>query len=122
MFSLVSASELLMSCQSVSLTGILLMDLYEIRGGRLGVIAEEAEHQELEADLSSMHLHKGKVSNGRGQATPQKSLPFEEGEQSSPSPTGADDGYDDMYKEEGIEVRILLTASTLNDVLMKFLT
>lgn len=122
MFSLASASELLMPCQSVSLTVILLMDLYEIRGGRLGVIAEEAEHQEFEADLSSMHPHKDKVSNRRGQATLQKSLPFEQGEHSSPSPTGADDGYDDICKEEGIEVRILLTASMLNEALMKFLT
>lgn len=87
------------------------MDLYEIRGGRLGMIAEEAEHQELEADLSGMHPHKDNISNRRGPATPQKSLPFEQDEHSSPSPTGADDGYDE---EEGIEVRILLTASTLN--------
>lgn len=38
----------------LSPTVILLMDLYEIRGGRLGVIAEEAELQEVQPDLSSM--------------------------------------------------------------------
>lgn len=108
-----------MPYQSVSLTVTLLMDLFEIKGGRLGVIAEEAEHQELEADLSSMHPYKDKDSYRRGQATLQKSLAFEQGEHSSPSPTGADDGYDE---KEGIEVRILLTASTLNQAKMTFLT
>lgn len=97
------------------------MDLYEIREGRLDAIAEEAEHQELEADLFHMHPHKDKVSNTLGQAALQKSLPFEQGEHSSPSLTGADDGYDDVYKEEGIEVRIRLTVSMVNHDLMKFL-
>lgn len=91
----------------MSLTVILLMDLHEIRGGRLGVIAEEAEQQEVEADLSRLHPNNDKASNRRGQAIFQNSLSFEQGEHSSPSPTGADDGYDDMYKNEGIEVRIL---------------
>lgn len=85
------------------------MDLYEIRGGRLGVIAEEAEHQELETDLSCMRPHKDKALNKRGQASLQKSFPCEQCEHSSPSP--GEDGYNDMNKEEGIEVRILLTAS-----------
>lgn len=97
------------------------MDLYEIRGGRLGVISEEAEQQDLEANLSSMNPHKDKVSSRRGQASLQKSLPFQQGEHSSPSPTGADDGYDDMFEDGGIEVRTLLTASALNHALMTFL-
>lgn len=104
----------------MSLTVILLMDLYEIREGRLGVITEEAEQQELETDLSSMQSHKDMVSNRRGRAALQKSLPLEQGEQSSPSPTGADDKCD-AFREEGIEVRILLPASILNHALMKFL-
>ncbi|TWW67853.1 SPRY domain-containing protein 2 [Takifugu flavidus] len=78
------------------------MDLYEIRGGRLGVITEEAEQQELQTDLSSMQSHKDKVSNRRGRAALQKSLPLEQGKQSSPSPTGADDKCD-AFREEGIE-------------------
>lgn len=118
MFSLSSAPELLKPCHSASLTVILLMDLYEIRGGRLGVITEEAEQQELQTDLSSMQSHKDKVSNRRGQAALQKSLPLEQGKQSSPS--GADDKCD-AFREEGIVVRILLRASILNHPLMKFL-
>lgn len=114
MFSLSSAPELLKPCHSASLTVILLMDLYE----RLGVITEEAEQQELQTDLSSMQSHKDKVSNRRGQATLQKSLPLEQGEQSSPS--GADDKCD-AFREEGIDVRILLLALILNHTLMKFL-
>lgn len=94
------------------------MDLYEIRGGRLGVIAEEAEHQELETDLSSMQSNKDKVSKRRGRVPLPKSLPFEQAERSSPSPTGADDGRD----EEEIEVRTPLAASILNHSLMTFLT
>lgn len=119
MFSLSSAPELLKPCHSASLTVILLMDLYEIRGGRLGVITEEAEQQELQTDLSSMQSHKDKVSNRRGRAALQKSLPLEQGEQSSLSPTGANEKCD-AFGEEGIEVRILLPASILNHALMKF--
>lgn len=60
------------------------MDLYEIRGGRLGVIAEEAEHQ----DFTAMETYN--VC-------------------SSPSPTGAEDGSDDddVCKEGETEVRTL---------------
>lgn len=103
MFSLSSAPELLKPCHSASLTVILLMDLYEIRGGRLGVITEEAEQQELQTDLSSMQ------SNRRGRAALQKSLPLEQGKQSFLSPTGADD-KSDAFREEEIKVRILLPA------------
>lgn len=118
MFSLSSAPELLKPCHSASLTVILLMDLYEIRGGRLGVITEEAEQQELQTDLSSMQSHKEKISNRRRQAALQKSLPLEQDEQTSPS--GADDKCD-AFREKGIEVRIKLPASILNHALTKFL-
>lgn len=121
MFSLALAPELLKLCHSASPTVILLMDLYEIRGGRLGVIAEEAELQEVQTDLSSTQPPKDKVSNRRRQAALQKSLPFEQHEQSSPSLTGEDDRCDDVFREEEIEVSILLPASILNHALMKFM-
>lgn len=105
-----------MLCHSVPLT-VLLMDLYEIRGGRLGVISEEAEHQEIETDLSTMQALKEKVSHRRARATLQKSISHEEGECSSPSPTGAEDGCSEEF-QEGIAVRMLLTASQLNQALI----
>lgn len=65
------------------------MDLYEIRGGRLGVIAEEAELQELSRESTAMQTY----NVG-----------------SPPSPTGAEDGSDgeeDAFKEGETEVRTL---------------
>lgn len=65
------------------------MDLYEIRGGRLGVIAEEAELQELSRESTAMETY----NVG-----------------SPPSPTGAEDGSDgeeDAFKEGETEVRTL---------------
>lgn len=98
-----------MDCQS---TVILLMDLYEIRGGRLDVIAEEAEHQELDRDVTNMEHHenrKGRTTHNaptlqRFSVDTNESLCFEPCEDSSPSPTGAEDGHDDVFKEEGAEV------------------
>lgn len=63
------------------------MDLYEIRGDRLGVIAEEAELQELSRESTAM-----------------------DNVGSPPSPTGAEDGSDgeeDAFKEGETEVRTL---------------
>lgn len=61
------------------------MDLYEIRGGRLGVIAEEAELQELSRESTAMETY----NVG-----------------SPPSPTGAEDGSDGEEDAE-TEVRTL---------------
>lgn len=88
------------------------MDLYEIRGGRLDVIAEEAEHQELDRDVTNMEHHKNRKGRStqdaptfqRFSVDTNESLCFEPCEDSSPSPTGAEDGHDDVFKEEGVEV------------------
>ncbi|XP_070817114.1 fibronectin type III and SPRY domain-containing protein 2 [Chaetodon trifascialis] len=88
------------------------MDLYEIRGGRLDVIAEEAEHQELGRASTTMEPYNVVPDRG-GRATrdvstfqrfsvgTNESLRFEPCEGSSPSPTGAEDGHDDddVFKE-----------------------
>lgn len=87
------------------------MDLYEIRGGRLDVIAEEAEHQELDRDVTNMEHHKNKKGRTtrdvptlqRFSVDTNESLCFEPCEDSSPSPTGAEDGHDDVF-QEGAEV------------------
>lgn len=84
------------------------MDLYDVRGGRLGVITEEAEHQE--------SMERGVLDGGgrviRDTGTLQRfsvdtnqSLHFEPCEDAAPSPTGAEDGYDDdVFKEKASEV------------------
>ncbi len=106
-------------------TVILLMDLYEIRGGTLDVIAEEAEHQELSRASNTMESYTV-GSNRGGRATrdvstfqrfsvdTNESLRFEPCEDASPSPTGAEDGYDDdddddddVFQEGEIEVGTL---------------
>lgn len=72
------------------------MDLHDIRGGWLGVIKEEAEYQE------STTMEKGfSASTARGDGTFPRTT-----EDSTPSPTGADDGQDDVeeLKEEAAEV------------------
>ncbi|XP_051236592.1 fibronectin type III and SPRY domain-containing protein 2 [Dicentrarchus labrax] len=88
------------------------MDLYDIRGGRLDVIAEEAEHQELSRESTTMEPYNVVTDRG-GRATrdvstfqrfsvdTNESLRFEPCEDSSPSPTGAEDGLDDdeVFKE-----------------------
>lgn len=95
------------------------MDLYEIRGGRLDVIAEEApsgeEYQELGRESATMEPFL--VAAGRGgRATrdvstfqrfsidTNESLHFEPCEDGAPSPTGADDGHDDVFEEHETEV------------------
>lgn len=71
------------------------MDLYDIRGGRLRVIKEEAEYQE------STTMERGfSASTTRGDGVLPRIT-----EDSTPSPTGADDGQDDVeeLKEEAAE-------------------
>nr|XP_046248147.1 fibronectin type III and SPRY domain-containing protein 2 [Scatophagus argus]XP_046248155.1 fibronectin type III and SPRY domain-containing protein 2 [Scatophagus argus]XP_046248163.1 fibronectin type III and SPRY domain-containing protein 2 [Scatophagus argus] len=88
------------------------MDLYEIRGGRLDVIAEEVEHPELSRESNIMEPHSvvsdKEERTNRGVSTFQRfsvdtieSLRSEPREDSSPSPTGADDRHDDenVFKE-----------------------
>ena len=93
------------------------MDLCEIRGGRLDVITEEAEHQELlSRGSSTMDPHCVASDRGRRAARDistfqrfsvdtNESLQFEPCED-SPSPTGAEDGLDDddVFKEGETEV------------------
>ncbi|XP_074476028.1 fibronectin type III and SPRY domain-containing protein 2 [Sebastes fasciatus] len=80
------------------------MDLCEIRGGRLDVIAEEAEHQEL--SRATMADRGGRATQGvstfqRFSVDTNESLHFEPCEDSLPSLTGAEDGLDDdnVFKE-----------------------
>uniref|UniRef100_A0A3P8QHK5 Fibronectin type III and SPRY domain containing 2 n=1 Tax=Astatotilapia calliptera TaxID=8154 RepID=A0A3P8QHK5_ASTCA len=73
------------------------MDLYEIRGGRLGVIAEEAELQELSRESTAMETY----NVG-----------------SPPSPTAAEDGSDgeeDAFKEGETEGEIILIRDQLQE-------
>lgn len=73
------------------------MDLYDIRGGRLGVIKEEAEYQE-----AATTMERGfSARTTRGDTIYPRIT-----EDSTPSPTGADDGQDDNeeLKEEAAEV------------------
>lgn len=87
------------------------MDLFEIRGGMLDVIAEESEHQELSQESSTMETFGVGRDRGRGQGTTfqrfsvdtNESLHFEPCDDNSPSPTGAEDGHDDVFKEGGTE-------------------
>ncbi|XP_033846538.1 fibronectin type III and SPRY domain-containing protein 2 [Periophthalmus magnuspinnatus] len=84
------------------------MDLFEICGGRLDVIEEESEHLDLSRDPSRME---GPAVGGQGRGATQvqrgalqrfsvdtnDSLRFEPCD--TPSPTGADDGQDDVFKD-----------------------
>ncbi|CAN9507174.1 unnamed protein product [Ophioblennius macclurei] len=89
------------------------MDLYDARGGGLSVIAEEAELRELSRESTSAET--------RGRAAPaasalqrfsvdtDDSFRFDPCENSSPSPTGAEDGQDDqddVFKEGETEGEI----------------
>lgn len=92
------------------------MDLYDIRGGKLDVIAEEAEHQDLSRESTTMEPSRDRGGRAtRGVSTFQRfsvdtneSLRFEPCEDSTPSPTGAEDGHDDddddVFKEGETEV------------------
>ncbi|XP_060924175.1 fibronectin type III and SPRY domain-containing protein 2 [Limanda limanda] len=104
------------------------MDLFEIRGGHLDVITEEAEHQELlSRGPSTMDPHSGASDRGRRAtqniSTFQRfsvdtddSLRFEPCED-SPSPTGAEDGLDDdeddVFKYGETETEIGTTRNRL---------
>ena len=105
------------------------MDLYEIRGGRLDVISEEAEHQ-LSRDSTTME-HSDVVPDRGARATREvstfqrfsvdtnESLRFEPCEDSSPSPTGAEDGLDDVFKEGKTEVGCIWFKSHFQESLVK---
>lgn len=100
-----------MDCKPPTATVTLLMDLNEIKGGRLDVIAEEAEHQELSRELTTMADRGGRATRGvstfqRFSIDTNESLRFEPCEDSLPSPTGAGEGLDDddVFKEKGTEV------------------
>lgn len=89
------------------------MDLYDIRGGRLGVIKEEAEYQE------STTMERGfSASTARGDGALPRIT-----EDSTPSPTGADDGQDDVeeLKEEAAEVGTAKITLTLHISFIDFL-
>lgn len=97
------------------------MDLYELREGRLDVIAEEAEHQETSRESSFMEPRglvpdrpRRAAQDGstfqRFSVSTNESLRFEPCEGSTPSPTGAEDGHDDdeddVFKEGETEVGV----------------
>lgn len=63
------------------------MDLYDIRGGRLGAIKEEAEYQETTTPMDRSISVRG----AQGDVTFPRI-----NEDSTPSPTGADDGQDEV--------------------------
>lgn len=98
------------------------MDLYDIRGGRLDVIAEEAEHQELSRESTTMEPSRDEGGRAtRDMYTLQRfsmdtneSLRFEPYEGSTPSSTEAEDGHDDdVFKEEENENEINTTRNHL---------
>ncbi|XP_041838355.1 fibronectin type III and SPRY domain-containing protein 2 [Melanotaenia boesemani] len=88
------------------------MDLSEIRG-RLDVIAEEAEQQDLSRESTTMETNnvlpdKGGRTFQRFSVNTNESLHFDPCEGSSPSPTGAEDGHDnDVFKIEQNESEII---------------
>uniref|UniRef100_A0A3Q1F7Z5 Fibronectin type III and SPRY domain containing 2 n=1 Tax=Acanthochromis polyacanthus TaxID=80966 RepID=A0A3Q1F7Z5_9TELE len=96
------------------------MDLYEIRGGRLDVIAEEGELSRESTTMETYNVAAGSgARTARDVSTFQRfsigtneSLRFEPCEASTPSPTGAEDGCgdddddDDVFKEEDTESEI----------------
>ncbi|XP_023264554.1 fibronectin type III and SPRY domain-containing protein 2 [Seriola lalandi dorsalis] len=106
------------------------MDLYEIRGGKLDVITEEAENQDLSRESNTMEPYKVASARG-GRATrdistlqrfsvgTNESLRFERCEDSPPSPTGAEDGLDDddddddVFREGETESEIVMTRNHL---------
>lgn len=104
------------------------MDLYEIRGGRLGVITEEAEHQELSRGSTAMEPYSVVPDRGgrsardvstfqRFSVDTNESLRFEPCDGSSPSPTGAEDGHDDddVFQEGETEVGDTNTVLAFSD-------
>ncbi|XP_056268786.1 fibronectin type III and SPRY domain-containing protein 2 isoform X3 [Pseudoliparis swirei] len=83
------------------------MDLYEIRGGLLDVIAEEAEHQESTMADGGGRATRGVSTFQRFSVDTNESLCFEPCEDSLPSPTGAQDGLEDVFKEGETESEIV---------------
>ncbi|TMS13236.1 Fibronectin type III and SPRY domain-containing protein 2 [Larimichthys crocea] len=100
------------------------MDLYDIRGGTLDVIREESEHQELSRESTTMEPYNVVADRG-GRATrdvstfqrfsidTNESLRFDPCEDSSPSPTGAEDGNDDVFQQEETESEIVTIRNRL---------
>ncbi|XP_034536298.1 fibronectin type III and SPRY domain-containing protein 2 [Notolabrus celidotus] len=95
------------------------MDLYEIRVERLGTIAEEAEHQGLSRESTTMDRG-GRTTRDvstfqRFSVDTNESLHFEPCEDNPPSPTGAEDGNDedDVFKDEGAESEIVTIRNRL---------
>ncbi|XP_008284863.1 fibronectin type III and SPRY domain-containing protein 2 [Stegastes partitus] len=92
------------------------MDLYEIRGGRLDVIAEEGELSRESATMETFNVAAdsgGRTARDvstfqRFSVGTNESLRFEPCEDSTPSPTGAEDGCDDdVFKEGNDESEII---------------
>lgn len=87
-----------------------LMDLNDIRGGRLDVISEESEQQDFSRESSTMEAYTVVPEPGgrtfqRFSVNTNESLRFEPCEDSCPSPTGAEDGRDDVFEKGECEVR-----------------
>lgn len=85
------------------------MDLNDIRAGRLDVITEESEHQDFSRESSTMESHNvvpefGGRTFQRFSVNTNESLHFEPCEDSCPSPTGAEDGCDDVFEKGKYEV------------------
>lgn len=94
------------------------MAMYEVSGGRLDVISEEAEHQDSPTTTMDHHTvapeGRGRgVSLQRFSVDTNESLRFEPYQGSTPSPTGADDGLDedddDVFKEGETQVGVTTT-------------
>ncbi|KAI9518943.1 hypothetical protein NQZ68_033426 [Dissostichus eleginoides] len=96
------------------------MDLFEIRGGALDVIAEEAEHQDLSRDSTIMADREARPPRGvstfqRFSVDTNESLHFEPCEDSLPSPTPPEDELDDdnVFREGETEGEIVTVRNRL---------
>ncbi|KAI4830577.1 hypothetical protein KUCAC02_002198 [Chaenocephalus aceratus] len=96
------------------------MDLFEIRGGTLDVIAEEAEHQDLSRDSTIMADREARPPRGvstfqRFSVGTNESLHFEPCEDSLPSPTPPEDELDDdnVFREGETEGEIVTVRNRL---------
>ncbi|XP_014324512.1 fibronectin type III and SPRY domain-containing protein 2 [Xiphophorus maculatus] len=94
------------------------MDLNDIRGGRLDVISEESEQQDFSRESSTMEAYTvvpepaGRTFQ-RFSVNTNESLRFEPCEDSCPSPTGAEDGRDDVFEKGECEGEITSTRNQL---------
>lgn len=99
----------------LSLPVSVVMDLYEIRGGRLDVITEEEASMDPYNTVASSRGGGGRPTRDvstfqRFSVGTNESLRFEPCEGDSPSPTGAEDGDeddDDVFRDRGTEVGTL---------------